>query len=158
MTGAVIDLDDTDRAILRLLAQDAMLGAGELGRRLGLSQPAAWRRVKRMEEAGVLAGQRVEVDRAALGFGVTVFLGVKLATRGRVSLDDFERAVTAIPEVQVVQHVLGLFDYRLRVVARDIADFERVLRRRIMTLPGLGQVEANVLLTEERRPGPLGEG
>jgi DNA-binding Lrp family transcriptional regulator len=98
----------------------------------------------------------MEVDRAALGFGVTVFLGVKLATRGRVSLEDFERAVQAIPEVQVVQHVLGLFDYRLRVVARDIADFERVLRRRIMTLPGLGQVEANVLLTEERRPGPLG--
>ena len=87
---------------------------------------------------------------------MTVFLGVKLATKGRVSLEDFERAVMAIPEVQVVQHVLGLFDYRLRVVARDIADFERVLRRRIMTLPGVGQVEANVLLTEERRPGPLG--
>ncbi len=122
----------------------------------GLSQPAAWRRVRRLEEAGVLAGRRVEVDRAALGFGVTVFLGVKLATKGRVSLEDFERAVTAIPEVQVVQHVLGLFDYRLRVVARDIADFERVLRRRIMTLPGVGQVEANVLLSEERRPGPIG--
>jgi DNA-binding Lrp family transcriptional regulator len=109
-----------------------------------------------LEEAGILAGQRVEVDRTALGFGVTVFLGIKLATKGRVSLEDFERAVTAIPEVQVVQHVLGLFDYRLRVVARDIADFERVLRRRIMTLPGVGQVEANVLLTEEARPGPLG--
>ena len=104
----------------------------------------------------MLAGLRVDVDRAALGFGVTVFLGVKLATKGRVSLDDFERALGAIPEVQVVQHVLGLFDYRLRVVARDIADFERVLRRRIMTLPGLGQVEANVLLTEERRVGPIG--
>jgi Lrp/AsnC family leucine-responsive transcriptional regulator len=154
----MIDLDDLDRAILRALAEDGTLGAGELGRRLGLSQPAAWRRVKRLEEAGVLAGRRVEVDRAALGFGVTVFLGVKLATKGRVSLDDFERAVTAIPEVQVVQHVLGLFDYRLRVVARDIADFERVLRRRIMTLPGLGQVEANVLLTEERRPGPARPG
>lgn len=152
----MIDLDDLDRAILRALVQDGTLGAGELGRRLGLSQPAAWRRVRRLEEAGVLAGRRVEVDRAALGFGVTVFLGVKLATKGRVSLEDFERAVTAIPEVQVVQHVLGLFDYRLRVVARDIADFERVLRRRIMTLPGLGQVEANVLLTEEWRPGPLG--
>jgi DNA-binding Lrp family transcriptional regulator len=127
-----------------------------LGRRLGLSQPAAWRRIRRLQEAGIIAGQRVVVDRAALGFGVTVFLGVKLATRGRVSLEDFERAVTAIPEVQVVQHVLGLFDYRLRVVARDIADFERVLRRRILTLPGVGQVEANVLLSEERRPGPLG--
>jgi Lrp/AsnC family transcriptional regulator, leucine-responsive regulatory protein len=152
----VIDLDETDRAILRALAQDATQGAGALGRRFGLSQPATWRRVRRLEEAGVLAGRRVEVNREALGFGVTVFLGVKLATKGRVSLEDFERAVTAIPEVQVVQHVLGLFDYRLRVVARDIVDFERVLRRRIMTLPGVGQVEANVLLSEERRPGPLG--
>lgn len=152
----MIDLDDTDRAILRALAQDGRLTAGELGRRLGLSQPAAWRRVRRMEEAGILGGVRVEVDRAALGFGVTVFLGVKLATKGRVSLEDFERAVAAIPEVQVIQHVLGLFDYRLRVVARDLGDFERVLRRRIMTLPGVGNVEANVLLTEERRPGPLG--
>lgn len=156
MTEGVVSLDDLDRAILRALSEDGAVNAGELGRRLGLSQPAAWRRVRRLEEAGVLAGRRVEVDRTALGFGVTVFLGVKLATKGRVSLEDFERAVVAIPEVQVVQHVLGLFDYRLRVVARDIADFERVLRRRIMTLPGVGQVEANVLLTEERRPGPIG--
>ncbi|MFN3646696.1 MAG: Lrp/AsnC family transcriptional regulator [Gemmobacter sp.] len=152
----MIDLDDTDRALLRLLAQDATRGAGAMGRALGISQPAAWRRIRRLEETGAIRGQRVAVDRAALGFGVTVFLGIKLATKGRVSLEDFERAVTAIPEVQVVQHVLGLFDYRLRVVARDLADFERVLRRRIMTLPGVGQVEANVLLSEEVRPGPLG--
>lgn len=152
----MIDLDDTDRAILRLLVADAGQSAGAVGRALGLSQPAAWRRIRRLEEAGVLAGQRIELDAAALGFTVTVFLGVKLATKGRVSLEDFERAATAIPEVQTVQHVLGLFDYRLRVTARDLADFERVLRRRIMTLPGVGEVEANVLLSEERRPGPLG--
>lgn len=152
----MIDLDDTDRALLRALARDASQTAGALGRALGLSQPAAWRRIRRLEEAGVLAGRRVVLDEPALGFGVTVFLGIKLATKGRVSLEDFERAATAIPEVQVVQHVLGLFDYRLRVVARDIADFERVLRRRIMALPGIGEVEANVLLSEERRPGPLG--
>ena len=100
-------------------------------------------------------GERVRYLEA-LGFGVTVFLGVKLGLKGRVSLDDFERAVAAIPEVQTVEHVLGLYDYRLRVVARDLPDFERVLRRRIMTLPGVGGVEANVLLSEERRPGPLG--
>ena len=156
MTPSVIDLDAMDRAMLRALVLDGALSAGELGRRLGLSQPAAWRRQKRLEEAGVIKGRRLEVDRTALGFGVTVFLGVKLAAKGRVSLEEFERAVSAIPEVQVVQHVLGLFDYRLRVVARDIADFERVLRRRIMTLPGVGNVEANVLLTEERRAGPIG--
>ena len=59
-------------------------------------------------------------------------------------------------EVQRVEHVLGLYEYRLRVVARDLPDFERVLRRRIMTLPGVGEVEANVLLSEEYRPGPIG--
>lgn len=150
------DLDDTDRAILRALVADAGQNAGEIGRALGLSQSAAWRRIRRLEEAGVLRGRRLMVDESALGFGVTVFLGVKLATKGRVSLEDFERAVTAIPEVQWVQHVLGLYDYRLRVTARDLPDFERVLRRRIMTLPGVGQVDANVLLSEERRPGPLG--
>lgn len=151
----MIPLDDTDRALLREMSRDAGANAGELGRRIGLSQPATWRRIRRLQEAGVLKGQRLRLDAEALGFGVTVFLGVKLATKGRVSLEDFERAVTGIPEVQLVQHVLGLYDYRLRVVARDIADFERVLRRRIMTLPGVGNVEANVILSEERLPGPL---
>ncbi|PJE32607.1 Leucine-responsive regulatory protein [Pseudooceanicola marinus] len=151
----MIALDETDRALLRALAEDATQGSGALGRRLGLSQPATWRRIKRLEEAGVLAGRRLDLDLGALGFGVTVFLGIKLGTKGRVSLEDFERAVSAIPEVQTVEHILGVYDYRLRVTARDIPDFERVLRRRIMTLPGVGSVDANVMLSEERLPGPI---
>jgi|TARA_R110002074_G_scaffold211469_2_gene380790 DNA-binding Lrp family transcriptional regulator len=151
----VIELDEIDRSLLRALARDATQSASALGRRLGLSQPATWRRIRRLEEGGAISGRRLRLNAEALGFGVTVFLGIKLATRGRVSLEDFERAVSAIPEVQTVEHVLGLFDYRLRVVARDLPDFERVLRRRIMTLPGAGEVEANVLLSEERLPGPL---
>ena len=151
----MIEIDEIDAKLLRALARDASQSAGALGRRLGLSQPATWRRIKRLEEAGVIRGRQLRLDAEKLGFGVTVFLGVKLALRGRVSLEDFERAVTAIPEVQTVEHVLGLYDYRLRVVARDLADFERVLRRRIMTLPGAGDVEANVLLSEERLAGPL---
>ncbi len=151
-----MELDEIDRGLIRALAQDAQASAGALGRQFGLSQPAAWRRIKRLREAGVFRGVRLDLDKAALGFSVTVFLGVKLATKGRVSLEDFERAVAAIPEVQTVEHVLGMYDYRLRVVARDIPDFERVLRRRLMTLPGVGSVDANVLLSEERRPGPLG--
>ncbi|NND22571.1 MAG: Lrp/AsnC family transcriptional regulator [Silicimonas sp.] len=151
-------VDEKDRAILSQLQRDATLSAGEVGRRTGLSQPAAWRRIRRLEDAGILAGQRVDLDLERLGFGVTVFLGIKLATKGRVSLVDFERAIAAIPEVQSVHHVLGLYDYRLRVVARELSDFERILRRRIMTLPGVGEVEANVLLSEEIRPGPLAAG
>ncbi|MEZ5674568.1 transcriptional regulator, AsnC family [Thalassovita litoralis] len=151
----MIDLDDIDRQILRALVQDATLSAGALGRRLNLSQPATWRRIKRLHESGAIKSRRLVLDREKLGFGVTVFLGVKLATKGRVSLEDFERVVSAIPEVQTVEHILGIYDYRLKIVARDIPDFERVLRRRIMALPGVGNVEANVMLSEERRPGPL---
>ncbi|MBM1309410.1 Lrp/AsnC family transcriptional regulator [Sulfitobacter mediterraneus] len=152
----MIDLDDIDHQLIRSLARDATQSASALGRRYGLSQPATWRRIRRLEEAGILRGRRLRLNAESLGFGVTVFLGIKLATKGRVSLEDFERAVAAIPEVQTVEHVLGLYDYRLRVVARDLPDFERVLRRRIMTLPGAGEVEANVLLSEERLAGPLG--
>ncbi len=152
----MIALDDLDRRILRALEADATQSSGALGRAFGLSQPATWRRVRRLEEAGVIKGRRLDLDLEALGFGVTVFLGIKLATKGRLSLEDFERAAAAIPEVQTVEHILGAYDYRLRVTARDIADFERVLRRRIMTLPGVGNVDANVMLSEERLPGPLG--
>lgn len=148
----MIDLDTADRAILRALQANGGASTKRIAETVGMSQPATWRRIQALTKAGVLQGQYVELDREKLGFGVTVFLGVKLATKGRVSLEDFEQAVIAIPEVQVVQHVLGMYDYRLKVVARDISDFERVLRRRVMTLPGVGDVEANVLLSEEKQP------
>ena len=151
----MIGLDELDRSIVELLIQQQNLTPSEISRSLKVSQSKVWRRIKSLKDSGVLNGKQVLIDIEKLGFGVTVFLGVKLATKGRVSLIDFEKAVTSIPEVQLVQHVLGLYDYRLRVVAKDISDFERVLRRRIMTLPGIGDVEANVLLSEERRLGPI---
>jgi len=151
----MISLDDLDRSIVELLIRKQNLTPSEISRDLNVSQSKVWRRIKNLKELGVLRGRQVLINSELLGFSVTVFLGVKLATKGRVSLADFERAVTSIPEVQLVRHVLGLYDYRLRVVARDISDFERVLRRRIMTLPGVGNVEANVLLSEERRFGPI---
>ena len=151
-----MNLSEIDRALLREMGRDASRTAAALGRLVGLTQSATWRRLRKLEEAGILRPRTLDLNSEAMGYGVTVFLGVKLATKGRASLEDFERAVTAIPEVQTVEHVLGLYDYRLRVVARDLADFERILRRRVMALPGAGDVEANVLLSEERRPGPLG--
>jgi DNA-binding Lrp family transcriptional regulator len=150
-----MELDATDLAILRAVRADASQSAAAIGRRVGVSQPVAWRRLRALRDAGVLKEKRFRLDREKLGFGVSVFLGIKMARNAQGQVADFERAVAAIPEVQSVEHVLGLYDYRLRVVARDLTDFERILRRRIMTLPGAGGVEANVLLSEERRPGPL---
>ena len=144
-----------DKQLLKKLSVEPKLTTSALATSLSTSQPVIWRRIKRLESLGVIKGKRLLLNQELLGFGVKVFLGIKLATKGVISLDDFERAASAIPEVQSIEHVLGLYDYRLRVVARDIADFERILRRRIMTLPGVGQVEANVLLSEEVLPGPI---
>ena len=151
----MIALDDIDRALIRAMRADSSKSAALLGEQVGLSQPACWRRIDRLVKSGVIRSRRVRLNAEKLGFGVTVFLGVKLAVRGRTSLEDFERAVSAIPEVLIVHHVLGLYDYRLKVVARDLADFERILRRRIMTLPGVGDIESNVQLSEEKDSGPL---
>ncbi len=144
-----------DKQVLKKLSLEPKLTTSALSAALSTSQPVIWRRIKRLESLGVIKGKRLILNQELLGFGVKVFLGIKLATKGAISLDDFERAASAIPEVQSIEHVLGLYDYRLRVVARDIADFERILRRRIMTLPGVGQVEANVLLSEEMLSGPI---
>ena len=144
-----------DKQLLKKLSLEPKLTTSALAVFLSTSQPVIWRRIKRLESLGVIKGKRLLLNQELLGFGVKVFLGIKLATKGAISLDDFERAASAIPEVQSIEHVLGLYDYRLRVVARDIADFERILRRRIMTLPGVGQVEANVLLSEEVLSGPI---
>ena len=144
-----------DKQLLKKLSLEPKLTTSALANSLSTSQPVIWRRIKRLESLGVIKGKRLLLNQELLGFGVKVFLGIKLATKGVISLDDFERASAAIPEVQSIEHVLGLYDYRLRVVARDIADFERILRRRIMTLPGVGQVEANVLLSEEMLSGPI---
>ena len=144
-----------DKQLLKKLSLEPKLTTSALATSLSTSQPVIWRRIKRLESLGVIKGKRLLLNQELLGFGVKVFLGIKLATKGTISLDDFERVASAIPEVQSIEHVLGLYDYRLRVVARDIADFERILRRRIMTLPGVGQVEANVLLSEEVLPGPI---
>ena len=144
-----------DKQLLKKLSLEPKLTTSALATSLSTSQPVIWRRIKRLESLGVIKGKRLLLNQEMLGFGVKVFLGIKLATKGVISLDDFERAASAIPEVQSIEHVLGLYDYRLRVVARDIADFERILRRRIMTLPGVGQVEANVLLSEEVLSGPI---
>ena len=144
-----------DKQLLKKLSLEPKLTTSALATSLSTSQPVIWRRIKRLENLGVIKGKRLLLNQDMLGFGVKVFLGIKLATKGMISLDDFERVASAIPEVQSIEHVLGLYDYRLRVVARDIADFERILRRRIMTLPGVGQVEANVLLSEEVLSGPI---
>ena len=150
-----MQLDETDRRILRhALAEPSALRA-TLAERAGVTPATLWRRLERLQAGGVLRGEAAVIDWRKLGFGVEVSLRFTLDKTDPRAFDQFIEAARLVPEVLAIETFLGRVDVRLIVIARDIADFERVLRRRIMTLPGVGQVEANVLLTEERRPGPI---
>ena len=146
----MIELDAIDRQLLGALARDATQSAGALGRRLGLSQPATWRRIKRLQDAGVIKGRRLRLNAEALGFGVRVFLGLKLARKGQLNLGDFERAVSAIPEVLEVFAVTGPGDLHLRVAARSNEHLHQVLER-VLELPGIRRTETKLALNTALR-------
>ncbi len=149
------EIDDMDRKILRVLQADGALNAGEVAERVGLSQSPCWRRIARLEEEGVILGRSVLLDHKKLGFKTVIFVRIRLSAHGRKSLDEFAKAAAALPEVQVVQLLLGEIDYRLRVVVRDLDDYNRLLREHLVNLPGVQEIESSVLLDETKNTSAL---
>ena len=121
MLDHVPDLDFTDHRILGELQRDGRITNVELARRVGLSAPPCLRRVRRLEEMGVVRGYHAEVEPASLGWQITFFALVGLETQKQTVLDAFETMVTAWPEVRECHMIRGGGDFLLRLVARDTA-------------------------------------
>ncbi len=141
-------LDDTDRRILRLLQDDATLSKAELAAASGLSPAACWRRVERMQADGVILGQRVVLDRRALGFEVQVFLRVTLDKTASNAFDAFIAEARKIPHVTAIQTLLGRVDIRMDVIARDLDHYQEIYTTRILDLPHIADIEALMLVSE----------
>ncbi|SFD98026.1 Lrp/AsnC family transcriptional regulator [Roseivivax sediminis] len=142
------DIDDVDRRILRVMQSDGTLSVTEIAERIGLSQSPCSRRVSRLTETRIILGKTVILDRKKLGFNAIVLVRIKLTSHGRKSFDQFQRAVLRIPEVQVVQLMLGDYDFNVRVVVRDMDHFHTLLRDQIVLLPGVQEIQSSVLLDE----------
>ncbi len=130
MSGNFI-LDRIDRKILALLQEDASLAVTEIGDRVGLSSTPCWKRIKRLERAGVIRRRVVILDREMLGLGVTVMVAVRTAQHSDEWLESFAEGVAQIPEVLEFYRMSGDIDYLLKIVARDIADYDRIYRKLI---------------------------
>jgi Lrp/AsnC family transcriptional regulator len=143
-----IDIDKTDRRILDLLQTEAGLKATEIGERIGLSQSACWRRIQRLRDAGVIRDQPVVLDREKVGLTTMVFAQVKLTSHGRSKLTEFAEAVRQYPEVLDCYVVLGNVDFLLRIVAKDIKDYERFMYEKLSQLPGVQEVNSSIALSE----------
>ncbi|MFT4583412.1 MAG: Lrp/AsnC family leucine-responsive transcriptional regulator [Gammaproteobacteria bacterium] len=141
-----MELDRTDRAILHELQLDGRLSNVILASRVNLSESACLRRVRSLQESGVISGYAMLVDQAKVGLSSTIFVQISLDRQQREDLDKFESAVAKVPEVMECYLMTGEADFLLRVIARDAADFERLHSNCLTRLPGVTRVHSSFSL------------
>ncbi len=141
------DIDPIDRRILFELQRDGTLSVDQLSERVSLSRNACWRRVKLMEEAGVITGRVALVDAEKLGFGLSVFILVRTSQHEPGWLKSFREAVSAIPEIIGVYRMSGDLDYVLRARVPDVKAYDRLYQRLIAKVP-LSDVSASFVMEE----------
>ena len=134
-------LDDLDRRILRQYQGDPAAPVAELAERAGVSAATCWRRIERMQEAGIIRAREAVIDWQALGYGVEVSLRFTLEKSDPRAFDQFMAAAREVPEVLEIQTFLGRVDVRLSLICRDIAHYQQVYRDRILTLPHIADIE-----------------
>ncbi|WP_412917560.1 Lrp/AsnC family transcriptional regulator [Pseudogemmobacter blasticus] len=146
MRNGGVELDGFDQAILRVLAAEGRISAVDLARRIGLSKSPTQARMKRLEEAGVIAGYRAILDPVKTGQAHVAFVEVRLSDTREAALQAFNRAVRLVPEVEQCHMIASRFDYLMKVRTADIADYRRVLAERISALPHVAQTSTYVAM------------
>ena len=142
----MITPDRTDRAILHELQLDGRISNVRLAERVNLSESACLRRVRLLEEAGVIGSYVMLVNQAAVGLPGNVFVEITLNRQQREDLDAFEASVAQVPEVMECYLMSGDYDYLLRVVVMDATDYERIHHEQLTTLPGVARVRSSFAL------------
>jgi len=143
-----LDLDALDRAIVGALLEDARLSQVELAERIPLSPTAIARRIRALEEKGVIEGYQARVSRQALGLNITVFVQIGLTSQNEDLLRAFEQAVVKAPSVVSCHLMSGEDDYLVTIMARDIADFERIHKEQLSRLPGVSRLKSSFALRD----------
>ncbi|KKC37242.1 AsnC family transcriptional regulator [Devosia epidermidihirudinis] len=149
-----LQIDAVDRKLLRALQEDSRKSVQVLGEGVGLSASACHRRLKALEEQGLIEGYRAVLNAGKLGYSMQFFIEVGLTSQSETALEAFETAVQDIPEVLECHLMAGQSDYILRVVCQDHDDFERLHRRLSARLPGVARIHSNMSIrTVKARTG-----
>lgn len=137
-------MDEVDRSILAVLERDGRISNSELAARVGLSPSPCLRRVRHLEETGMIRGYRALIDPAAIGRSLRVFAGVRLMRHARADVVAFERGITQLSEVVACHHITGNFDYLLHVEVADLSAYEDFHANQLAALPGVATVTSYV--------------
>jgi Lrp/AsnC family transcriptional regulator len=141
-----MQIDDTDRRIFRHFLADPALPNAQLAERAGVTVATCWRRLEKMQEAGLIAAPVAIINWRALGYEVEVSLRFNLDKTEPRAFDEFLAAAREVPEVIGIETFLGRVDVRLNVIARDMAQYQDIYRKRILTLPHIADIEALMLI------------
>jgi DNA-binding Lrp family transcriptional regulator len=140
--------DDIDRALLAFLQGDARLSLTELARRLDLSPSGLQKRVRKLEEAGVIERYAALVNREAVGYDMLCFVQVTLQRHELEAVEEFKARVRAMPEVLECHHLTGEYDYLLKVIVRNRKHLERFLMESLTPVPGMDRLRTSLVLSE----------
>lgn len=143
-----MDLSATDIKILTLLQQDASLTAAEIAEQVNLSVSPCWRRINRLEKEGVIEKEVALLSAEKLGMGLVIFARISLSQNDEASLHTFEERVRQFPEVVECYTVTGAADYFLKIITRDIKRYDQFLRRHLLQIPQVRDVNSNVAVTQ----------
>jgi len=141
-------LDDIDRKLLRALQQDASLSHAALAELVGASPASCWRRIKALEQAGVLDAQVRLVDPTKVGRGVSVMLNVRVKSQAQTERADLEAFLKARPEILEVYSMSGEWDYLMRIVAEGVADYQRFLMHQLLNHPNVAASASHFALSQ----------
>ncbi len=133
-------LDRTDKALLNALQGNARLTTAELADQVALTTSPCWRRVKMLEESGVITGYQAILSPKALGYGVTAFVSVMMESHNQEMARTFEQRLLQIPEIVACHNVSGRYDFLLEVVAKDLGSFGEFAREVLQTLPAVKEI------------------
>ena len=149
-----VQLDTIDRVILRHLQAEGRITNVELAERAGLTAPPCLRRVRALEEGGVIHGYHADLDAEALGYGITVFAMVSLKSQAEADLKAFEDHVRGLPQVRECHMLNGEIDFILKVVAHDLQEFQRFLTSALTPAPNVASVKTSLTIrTAKALPG-----
>lgn len=150
----MIHLDDIDRQLLAELQANGRITNVELASRVGLTAPPCLRRVRALEEAGIIEGYHAQLNAGQLGFGITVFAMVSLKGQAEASLREFEDYVRALPEVRECHMLNGEIDFILKIVSRDLQSFQEFLTGKLTPAPNVASVKTSLTIrTSKNEPG-----
>lgn len=150
-----MDIDRYDRQILDALQQDGRISNVDLARQVSLSESACLRRVRALEQAGLIERYVAVLDQKQLGLSGTVFVHIALRREEQSELAAFEAAINDIPEIMECYLMTGEFDYLLRLVVSDMADFERLHNEALTRLPGVARVNSSIAIRTVRKTTKL---